>query len=128
MTDPRTESVDLTRPLALGYLRAHLLMTDEELDDLTTRLSAYVRQQGYALGTVFVEQVTGAPAAFHALLAAVRDQEATAVVVPSMQHFSVLGASAVMKQHLEHHTNARVLIAGSKPEQAPTHPPSRGSP
>jgi len=99
----------------LGYIRTHRLMTDRELADLKVRLARFARREGYALGTVFVERNDRAPAAFQALMAAVQQQDVTAVVVPTMHHFSVLGSPACMKQRLEHCTGARVLIAGRAP-------------
>lgn len=90
-------------------------MTESELADLKVRLASFARREGYTLGTVYVEQNSNAPAAFHALMDAVLHEGASAVVVPSMRHFSALGAPASMKNHLEHTTGARVLVAGVPP-------------
>jgi hypothetical protein len=106
---------DHTRPLLLGYVRLHLLMTDDELAHTKERLAHYAAVEGYTLGTVYVEQVHTAPAAFQALLEAANRYEVTAVVVPGMRHFAVLGAPSSMKQHVERTTGARVLVAGAPP-------------
>jgi hypothetical protein len=106
---------DATRPLILGYLRKHLLMTEEELADTTERLAHFAQIEGFALGTVYVEQVDTAPAAFQALVEAANRDEVTAVVVPSMLHFAVLSAPATIKQRFEHLTGARVVVANLPP-------------
>lgn len=107
---------DHTRPLLLGYVQLHLLMTDDELADTKERLAHFAALEGFTLlHMVYVEQVHTAPAAFQALLEAANRYEVTAVVVPGMRHFAVLGAPASMKQHLERTTGARVLVAGLSP-------------
>jgi hypothetical protein len=107
--------VDCTRPLLLGYLRKHLLMTDDELHDTEERLERFARIEGFAMGTIYIEEVETSPAAFEALVEAVNRYEVTAVVLPSMLHFAVLGAPATIKGHFEHITGARVMVANSPP-------------
>src|SRR4051794_32649110 len=63
--------VDYTRPLLLGYLRKHLLMTDDELYDTEERLEHFARIEGFAMGTIYIEEVETSPAAFEALVEAV---------------------------------------------------------
>jgi hypothetical protein len=106
---------DVTRRLLLGYICVHLLMTDQELADAKERLAYFAASEGYTLGTVYTEQVETAPAAFQALIEALYRYEVTAVVVPSLHHFSVLGPVTSMKQYLEHCTGARVVVAGAIP-------------
>ncbi len=100
-----------TKPLLLGYLRMHLLMTDDELADVKERLERFADLEGFTLGTVYVEQLETSPAAFEALVEAVDRYEATAVALPSMLHFALLSAPAAIKDRFEHATGARVLIA-----------------
>ncbi|WP_203591212.1 hypothetical protein [Streptomyces sp. SID13031] len=99
------------RPLILGYIRAHILLTKEEIDAAKVRLTVFASAEGYVLGTVYVEHVTSAPAAFHALLDEVRrDNDIWAVVVPSPQHLAAGGRRA-MTSSLEHQGSVHVLVA-----------------
>jgi hypothetical protein len=102
-----------TKPLLLGYLRMHLLMSDDELADAKDRLERFADLEGFTLGTVYVEHLETSPAAFEALVEAVNRYEATAVVVPSMLHFALLSAPAAIKDRFEHMTGARVLVAAT---------------
>lgn len=111
----RGHVTDYTRPLLLGYVRKHLLMTDDELDDAKERLAHFAQVEGFSLSTVYVEQLETTPAAFEALVEAANRYEITAVVLPSMLHFAVLGAPASIKRHFEQFTGARVLVANSAP-------------
>lgn len=104
-----------TPPLVLGYLRKHLLMTEDELDDIRERLAYFAREEGFAMGTVYVEEIETSPAAFEALVNAANSYEISAVVLPSMLHFAVLGAPASIKEHFEHLTGARVMVANTPP-------------
>jgi hypothetical protein len=111
----RGDVTDYTRPLLLGYLRKHLLMTDGELDNIRERLEHFARVEGFAMGTIYVEEVATSPAAFEALVEAVNRYEVTAVVLPSMLHFAVLSAPAAIKDYFERATGARVMVANSPP-------------
>jgi hypothetical protein len=104
---------DHTRPLLLGYLRKQLLTTENELEDTKERLAHFAALEGFAIGTVYVEEAETSPAAFEALIEAVNRYDVTAVVLPSMLHFAVLGAPATIKNHFEHLTGARVMVANS---------------
>lgn len=106
---------DHSKPLLLGYVRKHLLMSEDELADTKERLAYFASVEGFALGTVYVENVETVPAAFEALLDAVNRYQVTAVVVPSMRHFMDLGSAASAKDHLERNSGARVLVASSPP-------------
>jgi len=86
-------------------------MSDVEVVDAMERLAYFAVTEGFDLGTVFIEEVHTSPAAFEALIAAVDRYEVTAVVLPSMLHFAVLGAPVSIKTHFEHLTGARVLVA-----------------
>lgn len=104
-----------TRPLMFGYLRAHLLMTQTELADTKDRLAYVAHTEGYALGTVFIEHLPTVPAAFAALIEAVDQHGAEAIVVPSPMHLAVLGRPPLMTNYLQNVTGVRVLVANSRP-------------
>jgi hypothetical protein len=101
-----TTPVD-TRPLLLGYVRAHLLMTAAELVQIKDQLVTFAQAEGFTLGKVYTEHAHTFPAAFEALVQAVRRDEVRAVVVPSLQHLGVLGAPQKVKEGVEQ-TPARV--------------------
>ena len=110
--DPATATAR-TRPLMLGYVRRHLLMTDAELVAVRQRITQFAFEEGFALGTVYIEEVETVPAAFEALVAAASDDEVSAVVVPTLLHLAVLGAPRDLKMHFEYCTGTRVLVATS---------------
>jgi hypothetical protein len=103
------------RPLLLGYVRAHLLMTESELGDVKQDLADFAAREGYTLGRVYVERIDRAPAAFQTLVDDVRRQEVKAVVVPGLHHLAVLGVPTALKDHLEYYTGVRVLTAYTAP-------------
>jgi hypothetical protein len=100
---------DAGLPRALGYLRKHLLMTETEVRYAEERLAYFARVEGFQLDKVYVEEVETWPAAFEALVEAAVSDELSAVLLPSMLHFAVLGPPANIKQHFEHLTRTRVL-------------------
>jgi hypothetical protein len=103
------------KPLMVGYIRAHLMMTEHELANAKQDLADFAVKEGYTLGRIYVERVDRAPAAFQTLMDEVRRHEAKAVVVPGLHHLAVLGAPSTLKDHLEHYTGARVLAARTAP-------------
>jgi hypothetical protein len=104
---------DYTRPLLLGYVLKHLLMTDDELTETRERLEEFAHTEGFAMGTIYVEDAATTPAAFEALIEAVNRYEVTAVVVPSLIHFAALAATHDVKATFERATGARVMVAAS---------------
>lgn len=106
---------DPTRPLVLGYACAHLLMTQNELAAVKHDLNRFAHKEGYTLGTVFVERVDRAPAAFGALLETVQRAGADGIVIPSMQHLGALGIPSQLVYYLQTVTGVRVLIADGPP-------------
>jgi hypothetical protein len=102
---------DHARPVGLGYLRVHLLMTAAELELTRERLASFAQAEGYALAGVFVERVDTAPSAFHALVNAVKRHDDREVLVPSTRHLAVLGVPPTLTSYLERCTGARVLAA-----------------
>jgi len=97
------------RPLLLGYVRVHQGMTEAELVRAKDRLHTFAQVEGFAMGAVFTEYAETAPAAFHALVDAVKRHEVRAIVVPSRRHLAVLGALPTLERYLECCTGAPVL-------------------
>ncbi len=95
--------------VVLGYIRQHLLMTLTEVRYAKERLAYFAQQQGFRLGSVYVEQIETWPTAFEALLADAMRDSVRGVLVPSMLHFAVLGSPATIKGHFEHLTGTRVF-------------------
>lgn len=108
---------DPPRPLLLGYLSRHLLISDADFAMTLDQLDHFAKSQDYALAAVYVEQAETAPAAFEALVDAVNRGEVGAVVLPSILHFAVLGAPTRFKAYFEHATGARVLVATQPPHR-----------
>lgn len=102
-----------TRPMVLGYIREHVLMTPAEVARVRGELETFARTEGYALGTVFVERLDRSPAAFHALVAALGRVDRPAVVIPAVRHLAAVDGVRNLKQHLEQRTGARVFVVRS---------------
>jgi hypothetical protein len=111
----REEMTDDTRPLLLGFVLKHLLMTDDELAETKQRLEEFAALEGFAMGTIYVEDTATTPAAFEALIEAVNRYEVTAVVVPSLLHFAALAVTHNVKDAFERTTGARVRVAAAPP-------------
>ncbi|QNE19697.1 hypothetical protein F1D05_19435 [Kribbella qitaiheensis] len=95
--------------VVIGYMRQHLLMTQTEARYAKERLAYFARVEGFTLGTLYVEQIETWPAAFEALVADAMQDSVSAVLLPSMLHFSVLGPPPMIKRHFERLTKTRVL-------------------
>ncbi|MEV6415334.1 hypothetical protein [Kribbella sp. NPDC051718] len=106
---------DYTRPLLLGYVLKHLLMTDDELAEIKDQLEQFARVEGYAMGTIYVEDNSTSPAAFEALIEAVNRYEVTTVIIPSRLHFAALAVTHDVKDTFERTTGARVIVANPSP-------------
>ncbi|MEV5967785.1 hypothetical protein AB0L70_38825 [Kribbella sp. NPDC051952] len=98
-------------PLALGYMRRHLLVVDSEVHRTKERLGHFAQASGLRLGGVYVEVIETWPAAFEMLLQAALVEKPRALIVPSVIHLAALGAPVSIKQHIERLTGARVLAA-----------------
>jgi len=107
--------VDYPRPLLLGFILKHLLMSDGELADIKVQLEQFAADEGFAMGTTYVEETDTAPAAFEALIEAVNRYEVTTVVNPSRLHFAALAVRHDVKDTFERATGARVVVASSSP-------------
>ena len=100
-------------PVVLGYLHAHLLMTENELANVTEDLGRCVEKAGYTLGRVFVEGLGEVAAAFTALMQLVNEQRPPAIVIPSVLHLAPLGLPPQLVHHLEVVMGVRILIANA---------------
>ncbi|WP_203590728.1 hypothetical protein [Streptomyces sp. SID13031] len=107
--------MDYTRPLLLGYVLKHLLMTDGELADVRAQLEEFAKLEGFAMGTIYVEVTETSPAAFGALIEAVNRYEVTTVVIPGRLHFAALAVTHDVKDTFERATGARGVIASLNP-------------
>jgi citrate lyase beta subunit len=106
---------DYSMPLLLGYVLRPLLLTDDELVATRERLERFAAEEGFAMGTIYVEVAATTPAAFEALVEAVNRYDVTAVVVPSLLHFAALSAVKNIKDTFERATGARVIVATTSP-------------
>ncbi|WP_232828080.1 hypothetical protein [Kribbella monticola] len=104
---------DFTRPLLLGYVRRDLLVTDGQVGELERQMTKFAQKEGFSMGFTYVEKPGTQPAAFEALFESVKRYEVTAVVLPSLLHFAVLGASHDIRDSFERATGARVLVLDS---------------
>ena len=101
---------DYTRPLLLGYARRDLYLSDRHVDDLKRELGAFAQLEGFAMGSVYVEDPDTAPAAFEALVASVNHYGITAVVLPSLRHLALVGDPEGVKVQLQRVTGARIML------------------
>jgi rhamnogalacturonyl hydrolase YesR len=107
-----------TRPLLLGYIRSQVLTTADGIAEAKMALAAFAMAEGFALGTVYLEQAETAPAAFQALVDEVRcDNDVWAVVVPTAHHLTEGGLRA-MRSRFEHHGTVHVVVAEAHPRPA----------
>lgn len=108
------------RPLALGYVREQGTPLGEAELALSRRMLAqFAEQEGYTLGTVYVERIEQTPAAFEALVASAIRDEAAAVIVPYASHLWLIGSAIDMATQVGIRTGARVLEARQEAPNAP---------
>jgi hypothetical protein len=98
-------------PVLHGYFREHLLMTPTEKADIRAGFETFAKRNDYRLGKIFMERVESAPDALSALVAAVLDDKAAAVAVPSLAHFSGLGHPVAVHKQLEAALHTPVLCS-----------------
>ncbi|MFC9687799.1 hypothetical protein ACFTSF_04620 [Kribbella sp. NPDC056951] len=101
---------DYTRPLLLGYARRDLYLSDRHVDDLKRGLEAFAQLEGFAMGSVYIEDLDTAPATFEALVASVNRYQITAVVLPSLQHLALVGHPEEIHVQFERVTGARIML------------------
>lgn len=102
------QAAPVAQPM-LGYIRTNLVTTAAELLATKDQLAAFAGHRGFRLSGVYFERPESAPAAFHALIEAIRRDNVRLVVVPDLNHLGGTGAS--LREHLEHYTRALVLVA-----------------
>jgi len=104
------------RPLLFGYLRVHLLAAGTTPGAISARFDAFANAEGYSLACVYVDQAHTAPAAFDALIQAVKQYDARAVAVPTLDHLAVLGKPPELSSFLQRATGAQVLVMDPQPD------------
>lgn len=110
--DGKLPAIERPQQVMFGYICEHFLMTRGELDAMKDQIDEFARDEGYALGGMYVERAASTPAAFRGLITAVTRHEASVIGVPSLLHLSGLGASPTdIRDYIELRNNTRVLIA-----------------
>jgi hypothetical protein len=97
------------RPLLFGYLRVQLLAAGATPGAISAQFDAYAQTEGYSLGAVFIDQAQTAPAGFDALIEAVKQYDARAIAVPTLDHLAVLGRGKPLVAFVQNATGAQVL-------------------
>jgi hypothetical protein len=77
-------------------------------------MAVFARDENFSMGFVFVDEPAIWPAVFEVLTDAAGRRNATAVVLPSLLHFAVLGAGNDIRGTFERATGARVLLLDSR--------------
>jgi hypothetical protein len=108
--DGRGPVTDYSRPLLLGYARRDLYLSDRHVNELKRQLGSFAQLEGFAMGSVYIEDPDTAPAAFEALVASVNRYEVTAVVLPEWRHLALVGDLEVVRRQFERVTGARFLL------------------
>ncbi len=84
-------------------------MTADELVGVKGVLAHFAAAEGFTIGTVSWSYESS-PAAFEALVHTSGHQQATAVVLPSMLHFVLLGAPLAVKLTFGRATGTHVFV------------------
>lgn len=101
------------KPLIYGYMRVEIDQDDQKTVRLEQALYHYADHEGYCLGAVFYEYVSGSQAGFHELIRELQRAEAHHVIVPNLRHLALSPVLQVcMLLHVEHYANAQVLELG----------------
>lgn len=101
------------RPLGVGYVREHFMMTAAEVAKARDQLTRFAAAEGLTLQCIYIEKLETEPAAFQALVDAARPDEVAAVVVPTLQHLEPRFGERSRREHLERNAGVRVLVAAS---------------
>jgi hypothetical protein len=73
-------------PAIFGYLSVPPWSEDQEVRSWQRAVEAFAATEGYALAGIFTDVRGAGESGFYALMAALRHEEAVAVVVPDMGH------------------------------------------
>jgi hypothetical protein len=142
--------VNAERPLALGYIREDVPMSEVDVAEVTRAMAVFAEGEGYELGTVYVERVDRTPEAFEALLTSAIGEAAVAVIVPSPHRVIAIGATStiqttcpldspiiprageagVASNHMQTHLDVHARLAiptGSPRQHGPTSIPGAGA-
>ncbi|TWD79075.1 hypothetical protein FB561_0126 [Kribbella amoyensis] len=101
---------DLSRPVLLGYLRRDLLVVDSQVIELERDMAAFAEVRGFEMGQIYVERPDKWLSAFEALADAIGRYAVSAVVLPSLLHFTGLGMPTGLRNWFEQTTGARLLV------------------
>jgi hypothetical protein len=101
---------DLAKPVLVGYIRREFVASDERALELECQMSLFAYTEGFSMGFTYVEESGTQLSAFEALVESVVRHQITAVVLPSILHFAVLGLPHDIKDMFERATGARVLL------------------
>lgn len=104
---------DATRPLVLGYIRS-IGMAPRDLRLATSRLHLFAGEEGFALGSVFVDDSSNEAAVTAALYEAIRREEPRAVLVTGWRPRVVFHDAASVALRIEMQQRGH-----SRPEQRP---------
>lgn len=81
---------------------------------LRQQLAALAEREGLLLSEVFIETEDATNSAFAVLIDALRANDVTAVVIPSMDHLAHMeGVSIAMKDRIESETGARIVVGSA---------------
>jgi len=98
-----------------GYLRVQRLAAGTTPGAISAQLAEYAHSEGYSLAGVFLDQAHTSPAAFDALIEAVKRYDARAIAIPTLEHLAVLGAPPPLREFLQRRTGAQVLVMDPEP-------------
>jgi hypothetical protein len=87
-----------------------LLGGDQQVDEVELAMVDFADATGFLLGNTYVEEASGAPVAFGALVESLGTSGGDAVVLPGLLHLAVLGPRHDMKMLFERATGVRVLV------------------
>jgi hypothetical protein len=108
--DGRGPVTDYIRPLLLGYARRDLYLSDRHVTAVKRGFGAFAQLEGFAMGSVYLEEPDTAPAAFEALVASVNRYEITTVVLPEWRHLALVGDPEAVRRQFERVTGARFVL------------------
>jgi hypothetical protein len=108
--DGRGSVTDYTCPMLLGYARRDLYLSDRHVTAVKRGFGTFARLEGFAMGSVYLEEPDTAPAAFEALVASVNRYEVTTVVLPEWRHLALVGDPDAVRRQFERVAGARFVL------------------
>jgi hypothetical protein len=106
------------RPVLLGYIRADVLRSATQVEQVEAQLFDFADREKFSLGTVYVERGITAPA-FHSLMTELaHDDAAWGVVIPDLRHLTD-GERQVLRGHDEG-VQTRIVVVDFSPRSSGT--------